>query len=265
MNALGGDTVIAELFGKISSSGSNLTDRLEDNLTGDVFGVLRYLPFHIGMAQILRAARIKGLSESVERSTLSFWGDRIRFWPYHEEGELDACLELDDAVVGIEVKYLSGLSSDDEVENSTDSSDENPYEESRNQLARESRIIKEWAGPERKAHLIFIAGDSACAAVCGDVQARNIIADGVSLGYVSWQEVLLLLSDLTASDPFQRLMLDDLIRLLRRKGFERFRSFELGTQERISPEDYFLFNYNSTGFQFALPHIVNGGDYFEYR
>ena len=45
--------MIAELHGKISSSGSNLSDHLEDKLTGDVFGVLRYLPFHIGMAQIL--------------------------------------------------------------------------------------------------------------------------------------------------------------------------------------------------------------------
>lgn len=257
--------MIAELFGKISSSGSNLTDRLEDNLTGDVFGVLRYLPFQVGMAQILRAARIEGLSESVKRSTLSFWGDRLRFWPYHEEGELDACLELDDAVVGIEVKYLSGLSSDDEVENSTDTSDENPYEESRNQLARESRIVKEWAGAGKRAYLVFIASDSICAAICGNAEDRNIIADGVSLGYVSWQEVLLMLSDLTVSDPFQRLMLDDLIRLLRRKGFERFRSFELGAQEQISPEDHFHFNYISTGFHFALPQLVNGGDYFEYR
>lgn len=64
--------VIAELFGKISSSGSNLTDRLEDNLTGDVFGVLRYLPFHSGMAQILSAARIDGLSKSASQSTLTF-------------------------------------------------------------------------------------------------------------------------------------------------------------------------------------------------
>lgn len=179
---------------------------------------------------------------------------------------MDAFLELDDAVVGIEVKFLSGLSSDDEIENTKDSSADS-YAESRNQLARESRIVKEWAGPEKQAYLIFIAGDSTCAAVCEDVCARNILADEVSLGYISWQEVLLLLSDLSASvtDPFQKLMLADLIRLLQRKGFERFRSFNLSTQERISMEDYFHFNYMSAGFHFALPQIVNGGDYFEYR
>ena len=37
--------MIAEIRGKISSSGSNLSDRLEDKLTGDVFGALRYLEF----------------------------------------------------------------------------------------------------------------------------------------------------------------------------------------------------------------------------
>lgn len=255
--------LIAELYGKISSSGSNLSDRLEDNLTGDVFGVLRYLPFHIGMAQILRSARIEGLLRLADRTELTFWGDRIRFWPYHEEGELDARLELDDAVIGIEVKYLSGLSSDDEVDNTS----EKPYEESRNQLSREARIVKDWAGSKKKAYLIFIASDSACSAVCGNAQERNIIANGVSLGYVSWQEILLLLFDLYASvtDSFQKLMLEDLIHLLQRKGFERFRSFDLDVRERISPGEHFRFDYISEGFQFALPQIVNGGDYFEYR
>ncbi|MEK4246582.1 hypothetical protein MKZ20_14770 [Psychrobacillus sp. FSL K6-2684] len=40
--------MIAEIRGKISRSGSNLTERLEDNLTGNVFGALRYLPYERG-------------------------------------------------------------------------------------------------------------------------------------------------------------------------------------------------------------------------
>jgi len=35
--------MISEIKGKISASGSNLTDRLEDKLTGDFFGTLQYL------------------------------------------------------------------------------------------------------------------------------------------------------------------------------------------------------------------------------
>jgi hypothetical protein len=36
------------------SSGSNLSDRLEDKLTGDVFGALRYLPFSSGLKPVLQ-------------------------------------------------------------------------------------------------------------------------------------------------------------------------------------------------------------------
>ena len=43
---------IAEIKGKISSTGSNLSDRLEDLLTSDVFGPLRYIPFDEGLLPI---------------------------------------------------------------------------------------------------------------------------------------------------------------------------------------------------------------------
>lgn len=44
-----GDIMIAEIHSKISSSGSNLSDRLEDQLTGDFFGAIGYLPFQVGL------------------------------------------------------------------------------------------------------------------------------------------------------------------------------------------------------------------------
>ena len=45
--------MIAELKGKISSRGTNLTETLEDNLTGNFFGSLRYIPFSKGIKKIL--------------------------------------------------------------------------------------------------------------------------------------------------------------------------------------------------------------------
>lgn len=256
--------MIAELHGKISGSGSNLSDRLEDNLTGDVFGALRYLPFQIGMAQILKAAHIESLTKYVSQLKLSYWGDCIQFWPYHELGELDVFLELENAVIGIEVKYLSGLSSDDEVENPISATDI-LREESRNQLARESRIVKEWSYGQKSAYLIFIANDSVCAPVCQNVYNRNIMAPGVSLGYVSWQEILTQLSRLTPESPYERLVVDDLIQLLNRKGFERFHSFKLNNREDINPNEYFLYDYTPSEFTFNLPQTVYKGDYYEYR
>jgi len=49
---------IAEIHGKISSGGGNLSDRLEDLLTSDVFGPLRYLPFTEGLLCVLGKARL---------------------------------------------------------------------------------------------------------------------------------------------------------------------------------------------------------------
>jgi hypothetical protein len=45
--------MLAELHGKISRTGSNLHERLEDQLTGDFFGALRYIPFNDGIKKIL--------------------------------------------------------------------------------------------------------------------------------------------------------------------------------------------------------------------
>jgi len=52
--------VLAEIKGKISQTGSNLSDRLEDKLTGDFFGTIRYLPFEIGLGPVLSKVRFEG-------------------------------------------------------------------------------------------------------------------------------------------------------------------------------------------------------------
>ena len=45
-----------EFYGKISRSGSNLSDNLGDKLTGDFFGTLRHMDFCDGLQPILRGA-----------------------------------------------------------------------------------------------------------------------------------------------------------------------------------------------------------------
>ena len=45
--------MISEKSGKTSGSGSNLNDKSEYNLTGNVFGFLRYIPFSEAMKQII--------------------------------------------------------------------------------------------------------------------------------------------------------------------------------------------------------------------
>ena len=256
--------MIAELHGKISGTGSNLSDRLEDKLTGNVFGTLRYLPFWMGMAQILKAAHIESLEQYVGQLDLSYWDDCIQFWPHHERGELDIFLEFENAVVGIEVKYLSGLSSDDGVDNSGLISGR-VSEESNHQLARESWIVKEWGHGQKAAYLIFVANDSACVSVYRNTLDRNLIAPGVSLGFISWQEILIQLSRVTPQTHYHKLILDDLIQLLERKGFGRFSNFELTDCKKINADVYFGYNYTTTEFTFRFPETIRKGDSYEYR
>lgn len=259
--------MIAELHGKISSSGSNLSDRLEDKLTGDVFGALRYLPFNMGMSQILCAAKIDGLRECVSQTTLDFWGDRIQFWPHHKDGEMDAFLELDNAVISIEVKYMSGLSSDDKIENAEDTVS-TEREQSKNQLARESRIVRQWCPSNKKPFLLFIANESECASICNDVKSRAILEPGVELGYISWQEILNQLSQIQARELYQQQILTDVVSLLKRKGFERFTNFDIHDSLRVTANEYFFYDYVrqiETDLSFDFLETVLGGFYYEYR
>lgn len=266
--------MIAELHGKISHTGSNLHDHLEDQLTGDVFGTLRYLPFAASMKPILLAAHIPMLSDCIQTEKTNFWGDCIAFWPYHEEGELDALLELEDAVIGIEVKYRSGISLDDGV--GYDISSEAQEELSENQLARESRIVKEKAEYSgKKAFLLFIADDAKSISICENVQNRpqSILAEGVTLGHISWQEILIviekMLCDARTSNKLQEeCILSDISALLRRKGFVRFQSFQMPAMQDFQVVENDSFTYKvclEEKFAFSFKEPIESGDYYEYR
>lgn len=102
--------MIAELHGKISSRGTNLRETSEDNLTGNFFGALRYIPFSKGIKKILLEAIDKSNFNNYEAEE---WAEKIEFWPYHKDGELDLIIDFNLVTIGIEVKYNSGLSSED--------------------------------------------------------------------------------------------------------------------------------------------------------
>lgn len=223
--------MIAEIKGKISSTGSNLSERLEDKLTGDLFGSLRYIPFNKAIKNILSKTKVLKVDFSdilgvINRLDVGYWDRNIQFWPYDSLGELDVLIELEEIVIGIEVKLYSGLSSDDGVDNSA-------YDymvESSHQLSRESRILKrKITGTSKPALLIFIAPEYTCYPICKETYDRNIIEDGVVLGYLPWEEILVTLEKVVGTEElnkYEELIIEDLITLLKRKGLERFRSFD---------------------------------------
>ena len=125
---------IAEIRGKISHTGQNLSERMEDLLTSDIFGCMRYLPTQNALIPFLQTAH------SLHGNILTIPGEvttvHWSFWPWLKS---QGCIPCEpDVIIGleteenhvhlilIEAKYYSGLSSE-----------EDEREEPNNQLARE--------------------------------------------------------------------------------------------------------------------------------
>lgn len=255
--------MIAELNGKISSRGTNLSETLEDNLTGNFFGSLRYIPFSKGIKKIL--IEVIG-EEYFDENEIEEWGENIEFWPYYKEGELDVVIDLNLITIGIEVKYNSGLSSDDEVLNEGEK-----IEKSNNQLARESRVIKELAEvKDKKPVLLFIAKESKVNNIVKNVLERRILENGVTFKYISWEDICKIVKQLhksTELNYFERIVINDIYRLLLKKGFDSFKSFENVTNnESIIEDKYYLFDNNKINkvFDFEIYTNINKGEYYEF-
>lgn len=233
--------MIAEIYNKISQTGSNLSDRLEDKLTGDFFGTVRYLPFEIGMKLVLSSVRFNDKTSDAEwQQLISDWEGhpgQFNFWQRHSEGEIDLLLRLHNVVVGIEVKYLSGISSEDEETEKIISP-----EESKNQLARYARMLDDIGG-ELPKFLVFLAPFPIMQSVEKVFWDRSIISENVSLGFLSWQGVLESLQDidLNSLEQWQIMIIEDLKALLVKKGFVRFTGFTTVSEESFVTKDGYIF------------------------
>lgn len=266
--------MIAELNGKISSSASNLSDRLEDQLTGDVFGSLRYISFDKVMKKILERSNILGndfskVVDIISNMDIEYWDENIKFWPYNSNAELDIILEFKDIVIGIEVKLYSGISSDDSIEQIDDDVENEVKEESINQLARESRVLSQIIEHTNKlALLLFIAPENRCKKISTGVYNRRIIKDKVELGYISWEEILEAMKEIKKEkklNRYEQLIINDIISLLKRKGLERFKSFNFEYQD-IDVRLFFNFQEKiHKTLEFNYDEIIEREFYYEFR
>lgn len=252
--------MIAEIKGKVNRQNTNLTELREDELTGNFFGNMRYIPFTKGLKKILKnAIRPVELQNMINEIDVSYWDDKIFLWEKIRENdnitELDVRMDFPSIIIGIEVKYRSGLSSEDK-ESDESISAENSF----NQLSREARILR-LVGADKKKLLLLLADDLACAET---IQGIKII-DGVQLGYLSWQEVLIQLKGLTKLNSFEQLVVDDIIELLEKKGFLRFSGFEMDIRD-ISIKDNWYFELPKVikRFSFGSNKIVEDG-YYEFE
>ncbi|WP_087031361.1 hypothetical protein [Trichococcus palustris] len=261
----GDANVIAEIKGKLNQTGYNLNDRLEDNLTGNFFGTLRYIPFDLALRKILSGGVYPSeTGDKIGGISADFWGDKIEFWPYDTEGEIDALLHFDDTIIGIEVKYASGLSSDDDIDNSAKIDEQSIEEQSRNQLSRESRIVSRHGAGKTKI-LLFIANSDSCRTVYDDVLNRKIISNDVTLAYISWQSILVELEKLKLDNRYYQVIIDDLISLLKKKGFESFKDMNVQFDVDIDQTSFYSFGAtDSLDFNIKMDSTIEGDLHYEF-
>lgn len=265
--------MIAEINNKISSSGSNLSDRLEDQLTGDFFGTLRYLPFASALQEILGSKYVYPNSVGNCIKSLSYTNEpTYLFWKRLKDTdgstvEPDLIIEFGDTVICIEVKYNSGLSSDDWESDDEEKEDTNDMsatdEESKNQLARESRAIAKAYG-NKKLILLFVAKAGACEEVYCDSLIK--IDGNVQLAYLSWSDIYDSISGLVCKSRVEQLVFNDIVRLLERKGFDSFKSINLKEyRDVIIERKAFNFNFEPAPFKFGQIIEIKEDKFYEFR
>jgi hypothetical protein len=240
---------IAEIHGKISEEGTNLSERKEDLLTADTFGCFRYLPAEKALISFLNTAKsFRGhtleLPTGITRAYYSFWP-----WV-----KLRGCTPCEpDVVVGIETegrclhlvfveaKYRSGISSE-----------EDEGESPNNQLAREldnlgriSPLNLHW-NPEltvTSRALLFVTQDMG--------MPRTLIAQSLAeyqrkrdrqgdIYWTSWRFLQPILEESLRQErsPQSMAVIEDMLKLLLRKGLTVFRGVDPITSCLDLPQFY---------------------------
>ena len=194
--------MIAEIYHKFSTD-------LEDVLTGDFFGVMRYMPFNRGLNQIFKNYAVSEDPQVMHILSNAADGDfNFEFWKRSENGlvEIDGFIPLTSVGIGIEVKYRSGLSGGD-------------------QLEKEAQVLDEWCNGKEKL-LILIGEAEEAKAIYIENKDKQVFRD-VHLAYLSWQDILLGLDQILISSSYEKKMIEDLKTLLREKGFVSFEGFSI--------------------------------------
>ena len=105
--------------------------------------------------------------------------------------------------------------------------------------------------------------------MCNDVMKRiekSSIASGVTLGFVSWQDFLHELKQLNGLDQFQQIIIQDLIELLTRKGFENFIDMKVSNASFVNSDEYFNFVIsNQVEISFTTNPLINEELYYEFN
>ena len=268
--------MIAEIEGKLSKSRFDRAVRLEDQLTGNFFGSLRYLPFDIAMKPILKNSVIPPEAlDCLDSVQLEEWDDRIHFWrKWDEDGtEPDVVIDLDEIVILIEVKFNSGFSADADTDDAPElvSNVEHELKESNHQLKRESDLLINQYPNATNRVLLLLARETFATKVYENIDklrdsGKPIITPGVDFGYITWQKTLTELRGISGTDGFQNLIISDLVQLLEHKGFEQFENFVFDDMEVVNPDAHWEYDVPySAAFRFDFIKRIREDLYYGFK
>ncbi len=226
---------LAEVHGKISGSGSNVTDRLEDLLTSDLFGPLRYLPFESGLKPILESSINLHTENKLDIGSTSvedFY--EVDFWPRFKTCEPDVVIYTEDHIVLVEAKYLSGKSGHYQEDQEYDDGESELVAAGSDQLYREYQDLVALPRPHGKRSLIYLTAhrtppkDDIEAGVRALIKLEKGHAEieryRASVYWLSWFKVREIVLDLLkkADQSREKIIYDDILKLLLRKRFRHY-------------------------------------------
>lgn len=261
---------IAEIRSKISDTGANLSERMEDLLTSDIFGCLRYIPYEVILIPFLKT------STSCHGNTIAVPNDVTRihylFWPYLRTlgcipCEPDVVLgfetKLGIHLIMIESKYYSGLSSDE---------DDRP--EPNNQLARELDNLNHMFTVQLglspmisilSRSLVFVTQDMKIplGSLTHSLSEYKLKRgkDG-DIFWTSWRFIPCILEKRleVEQNPEHKAVMEDMLQLLKRKWLTMFSGIEaINQQFYISNFDFY--HISSRRFHWPNLHIIQPTQY----
>lgn len=239
---------IAELHGKLAADRAGGYEYSEDLLTSDVFGTMRYASWECGFLDWLlraQAAPFDPLPPAIETvlRPAALFEVEYRFWPRLSNGrepDLALLLRYEDGstlLVLVEAKYLSGMSDyeGDASEGADALTGDQILDQVRGMEKMSRRELLEWfaddgAAPDepaglRKMHLLVTAHP----ALPADVYRRSAGKrrhPWPPCYWLSWDRLAECLEPhLGQLQGGTKALIEDLHRLLDRKGLVRFRGF----------------------------------------
>lgn len=263
---------MAEICGKISHTGQNLSERMEDLLTSDIFSACKYLRPQTLLIPFL--CRAKGLkNEPLGR----FFEEQVKnaqysFWPGLERCEPDVLITIEFFsgyffIVLVEAKYFSSKSSlalnEEELEIAVTPND---------QLAREYLDLLNshnvFHVPKSKVSGRALLYTTAHRSIPIDslkeslIEMRKFVSreDEINLYWTSWFELYPIISQIKDTLDWERPILVDLKLLLERKRLVHFRGFNLNIIKSVLEESVYKrkIKEEPAKYRFALaPETIN--------